>query len=170
MQQSLVFPDAPPPWVRLAYADIGTEETLDNGKLNPKVRDYFLHTTFPWALINRKTAWCAAAMCAWLERSGFRSPHSASSLAFLTWGEPCDPLFFGSVLVFSRPVSGTQPGNYGHVTLSVGHDERDYHCLGGNQRNSVCIAEYQKPRLLGARLPLGFAKLHGLASHGNALK
>lgn len=154
-----LLPENAPPWLKLAHADLGTPE-LKNGELNPKVKAYFEHTNYPPQRVFKTTPWCSAAACAWFERAGFRSPRSASSLSWLSWGEPCDPLEIGALLIFSRPVAGTAPDRYGHNALSLGAasnaSDADYMVLGGNQGNMVCLDFRPKVRLLGARLPVDY--------------
>lgn len=54
---------------------------------------------------------------------------------------------YGAVMVFERgPTSG-------HVGFAVGQDASSYFVLGGNQRDSVIVAEIAKGRLLGTRWP-----------------
>jgi uncharacterized protein (TIGR02594 family) len=113
--------------------------------LNPKVRAYFKYTRFPAKLVNKKTAWCAAALCAWLERAGIRSPRSARAADFRTYGaavaladaQPGDIVYF--------PPHNPDAGGSGHITVFEAWETDALGkllCLGGNQSNSVCVKTY----------------------------
>lgn len=137
-----------------ARKDDGLRELVD-GELNPKVRAFFTHTRFPMKLVNKKTAWCAAAVCAWLERAGIRSPRSARAADFKGYGtavelaaiQPGDLVFF--------PPTNPDAGGSGHITVFVRWDGRKLSCFGGNQSNMACEKPYSADGAVVRRPPSG---------------
>jgi uncharacterized protein (TIGR02594 family) len=141
------------PWLVEAEKDLGIRE-LVAGELNPNVRAYFKHTRFPPSMITKKTAWCAAAICAWLERSGTRSPRTARAADFARFGvavelDRAEP---GDIVVFGK--ADPDAGGSGHVALFVERRGDVLDVLGGNQGNRVCIAERPVARVVAVRRPL----------------
>lgn len=63
-----------------------------------------------------------------------------------TFGKLTKTPELGDILTFKREGGG-------HVALYVGEDDTAYHCLGGNQSDSVCITRIAKSRLYQARTP-----------------
>lgn len=91
--------------------------------------------------------WCGLFMAVVATRAGKSVP--ASPLWALNWanfGESGGQPELGDVLVFVRP-------NGGHVGLYIGESDTTYHVLGGNQADSVCIAQIEKVRLYAVRQP-----------------
>lgn len=96
--------------------------------------------------------WCGLFMAVVAKRAGkeiVRDP-----LWALNWGNfgthVTEPML-GDVLIFTRTTSDGKKA--GHVGLYVGEDEDDYHVLGGNQSDCVCITKKLKQRLYVARRP-----------------
>ena len=157
------------PWMRIAHLYRGTPE-LKGGSLHPDVRHFFDATTYPRMLVTRITPWCSAFACSCLERSGYKSPHSARARAFLGWGIGLAEPVFGSVLVFARG-----PGKLsGHVafadhdpTLTAGLVS----AFGGNQHNAVCPMRRSFGDVIGIRWPLAadlpVGAIQGRVGHAN---
>jgi uncharacterized protein (TIGR02594 family) len=95
------------------------------------------------------TAWCAAFVNASLAKSGGEGTGKLNARSFLDWGQKVDDPQKGDVAVFSR---GDPNGWQGHVGFfdSMNADGT-IKVLGGNQGNSVSIANYSKDKLLGFR-------------------
>jgi uncharacterized protein (TIGR02594 family) len=131
----------------LALADVGTLEVRGPGH-NPKILEYFKDAGFP-AIQDDETAWCAAAMGAWLKRAGYRPSGKLTARSYLDWGDdvPRSEMRKGDILIFARGSSTWQ----GHVTFLHRDAGTFLECLGGNQQNSVNIGRYQKSKLLGVR-------------------
>ena len=55
--------------------------------------------------------------------------------------------YLGDVLVFVR-------NGGGHVSIYIAEDETAYHCLGGNQSDSVTITRILKSRCVAIRRPV----------------
>lgn len=141
------------PWLTEAHKDLGLRE-LVAGDLNPEVRAYFRHTRFPPALITKKTAWCAAAICAWLERAGCRSPRTARAADFARYGTAVELQHAqpGDIVVFGK--ADPDAGGSGHVALlQKRKSETEWAVLGGNQNQRVCIALRPVARVVAVRRP-----------------
>lgn len=95
------------------------------------------------------TAWCAAFVNATLQQSGMEGTGSNMARSYLDWGQPVDQPQRGDVAVFSR---GDPNGPYGHVGFFEGYNpDGTIRVLGGNQGDSVSIANYSPNALLGFR-------------------
>lgn len=137
-----------PPWALIALQDVGVTE-IAGPESNDRVVQMHSHTKLN--AHDDETAWCAAAVCCWLEESGYDSPKSARAKDFLLWGKEVLKPELGCVMVFKRIVS---PGvEAGHVGLYMGETYDQYWLLGGNQSNQVKYQLYPKSLFLSARLP-----------------
>ncbi|WP_407046133.1 CHAP domain-containing protein [Mesorhizobium abyssinicae] len=109
---------------------------------NPIIVAFFAATdTEPFE--GDQTAWCAAFACWTLKRAGHKSPHSAGSKAFRSWGAPTDDPKVGDLAVFKNK---THPLN-GHVAYFdgwVGADRKQFWCLGGNQRDTLGRVKFSR--------------------------
>jgi uncharacterized protein (TIGR02594 family) len=144
------------PWLRTAKRFNGLREIDDQGELSPAVTEFFLCTRFPPALVNKRTPWCAAFVCAVLEQHGIAHPRSARARDFLGWGQELLYPVPGAVLVFERG----QMGKQGHVAFCdlelATWNQSTVRVLGGNQDNAVCSRRYEVENLLSARWPVGW--------------
>lgn len=149
-----------PPWLVEAQRDLGMRE-LVAGALNPAVAAMFHHTDYPRDLVNKKTPWCAAAVCAWLERAGVRSPRTARAANFARYGsevalEHAQP---GDIVVFGKV--DPDAGGSGHVALFWQRRGELVDVIGGNQRDRVCIAPRPVMRIVAIRRPTQAAGVDG---------
>ena len=141
-----------PKWVANAMNDVGISEI--KGK-DHNARILKMHSYTSLKAHDDETAWCSAAVCAWLEESGIRSPKSARSLDFLKWGVALEKPSLGCVLVFKRIVApDTGEVQAGHVGLYVGEENEYYWVLGGNQSDRVTYQRWPKNLLISARMPV----------------
>jgi len=145
-------PDAPA-WFAKAWADKGTRE-FKGKRHNPKVVAYFKDAGFS-AVKDDETAWCAAAVNAWIERSGHVGSKSLAAKSFMKWGMACKPRV-GCVVVLHR---GDPKGWQGHVGLYAGETATHVLLLGGNQGDAVSVSKFPKSRVMpdGYRWPKGAA-------------
>jgi uncharacterized protein (TIGR02594 family) len=95
------------------------------------------------------TPWCAAFINAIEKSIGHPGTGMLNARSFLTYGKKVDieDAQPGDIVVFKRGDSLWE----GHVTYYVSQDMTSIKCLGGNQGNCVCYANYPKNRLLGVR-------------------
>jgi uncharacterized protein (TIGR02594 family) len=143
-----------PEWMKLAARDVGVRE-LPGVAVHPRIAEYYTHTRLGGMPNDDETAWCSAAMCTWMEESGYKSTRSAKARSWLGWGDPIKLPKLGCVVVFSR---GDPAKEQGHVGLFCELDTLAGHImlLGGNQRGgggSVSFSRYPRARLLGFRWP-----------------
>jgi len=161
------------PWVDVAMADIGLQE-IPGPQHNARVVEMFRKAGHAW-VDDDETAWCAAAMSAWLEESGTPSPKTLGARQFLKWGRAIDEPVPGCIVVMWR---GSPNGWQGHVGIYMGEAQggRAIRVLGGNQKNGVNVAEFSKRRkyrgkyydaVLGYRMPRKRLKTQ-IASAGSA--
>lgn len=135
------------PWYKWASNEIGTNETH-----NPqRVTFYHSNTSLKKEDWKPSTSWCASFVSSALSETGYKSPRTAWARTFLTYGKKLSDPTLGCIMVFER----NDPGGDSHVTFWTGKETEDsYHCLGGNQANSVCVRAYPKKDFLGAAWPI----------------
>ena len=137
-----------PLWLTKAREMLGTKETpgpLDN----PAVVRLYAEAGHP-EVDDDETAWCAAFVNAMLGRAGVQGTDSLLARSFLKWGHPLRVPQPGCIVVFKRGSSTWQ----GHVAFYIGDGPGIIRVLGGNQRNSVSIANYRDADWLAYRWPV----------------
>ncbi len=136
------------PHFKLAESEIGTKE-IKGDRDNPEIVRMFADVGHS-QIDNDETAWCAAAVGSWLERSGIPSTGALNARSYLNWGTPIDleDAQPGDIVVFYR---GDPKGWQGHVGLYVAHTATTVDVLGGNQGDMVQVKAYARERLLGVR-------------------
>lgn len=149
----LAFNDLPR-WMQYAFADYGTEEVA-GPKANARIVEYHQHTSLKAG--SDEVPWCAAFVCAMLEKAGFKSTRKANAKSYLTFGEELPGPKVGAIAVLNR---GTDPAS-GHVGFVVGFNSNSVYLLGGNQSNMVRVSSFQRWRVLQYRWPV--EKLPALA-------
>ncbi len=93
-------------------------------------------------------AWCGLFMAVVAKRAGKDVPKDPLwALNWRKFGRKVDRPMLGDVLTKNRKGGG-------HVTLYVGEDATHYHCLGGNQSDSVNITRVAKTESWGFNRPL----------------
>ena len=136
-----------PIWLQCARKELGVKET--KGKTHTKrILDYHQATTLK--ATDDETAWCSAFVCWCLEACGIKSTRSAAARSYLSFGKRISEPTVGCIVVFQRGDSAWQ----GHVGFVVGWDKTSISCLGGNQKDSVCIEKYPRSKVLGFRMPV----------------
>ncbi len=135
-------PLADPPWLVEARRWEGVKETPGSSH-NPKIIE--LHSYAKNKYKSELIAWCSSAMCAWLERSGFRSTDSewANSYAESPYFTKLSSPLHGCIVVIDWP----EPAG-GHVALLDLKSKGELPLFGGNQGNAVNVTDY------------GYAKRH----------
>ncbi|MGW8135774.1 TIGR02594 family protein [Sphingomonas zeae] len=141
--------DPLPRMVAEALKIFGTQEKLGSGD-NPVILEWAQEVGGNVAQSYRADSipWCGLTMAVVARRAGKTPP--VNPLWALNWrnfGQPSGQPDLGDVIVFTR-------NGGGHVGLYIGEDATDYHVLGGNQGDRVCILAYSKERFLEARRPL----------------
>lgn len=89
------------------------------------------------------TSWCACSVNAAEREAGNPGNGHLNAQSFKTYGKAVnvDDAVEGDIVVFHFPFDNAWQG---HVTYFVSWDDADnkVKCLGGNQSNMVCYAEY----------------------------
>lgn len=122
-------------------------------KTHSKAIGAFLKKSAGVSIDPAKTAWCAAFINGLMGATGREGTGKLNARSFLNYGTPTNKPTEGDIVVIKR-------GNeawMGHVGLYMGEvtkgGKKYIKILGGNQNNSVSIAEYPADRLLGYRKP-----------------
>jgi uncharacterized protein (TIGR02594 family) len=95
------------------------------------------------------TPWCGIAMAGILDECGLGHAIPKGPAAAISWlqcGVPCEPKP-GAIAVFPRT-----SGN--HVTVIKAIDGHTWHCVGGNQSDSICTAAFDGRTARGTRWPI----------------
>ena len=143
-----------PQWLTEAREDIGVAE-IKGIEHNPRVLRLWRDAHIP-RVVDDETAWCAAAVGAWLERALIRSTRAANAMSYKTWGldvfeSGALAVPLGAILVKPRPGSDWM----GHVTLAVGVTRDGLVCgLGGNQKDRVGIDTFDPKVFVAGRWPI----------------
>lgn len=107
------------------------------------------------------TAWCAAFVNASLSQAGIEGTGKLNARSYLDWGQEVSNPQRGDIAVFSR---GDPNGWQGHVGFFDGYNQDgSIRVLGGNQGDSVSIANYDANSLLGFRRAPGEQPTNALA-------
>ena len=149
--------DFMPDWMTIALEECGRGVIEVAGvKANPRILMYLASTGLKGTklALTDSTAWCSAFACWVMEKAGRRSPRSAAARSWLSWGQPIQLPRPGCIVVFDR--ADPNNPNAAHVAFyfSSTTNANVINVLGGNQRNRVCVAPYDKARVLGYRWPI----------------
>jgi hypothetical protein len=138
-------PVAPEPWAVWMRSHIGEVERTGSP---PSDFDkmIFSHTTFG-DLNGQMESGCAATICAALELTGYKSPHSAAALSFVKYGTPCS-IMPGAICVFNFG------GGDHHVSICESVDGGFGIFLGGNQSHYLQRATYPLSAVIAVRWPV----------------
>jgi len=138
-------------WVEIARKDeaAGVAE-IPGGADHPRIVEYNRYVKY--GTPGDDEAWCAKCVNAWFEEAGIKGTNSARARWFETWGVALHSPIPGCVVVYWR---GNPNSGSGHVHLYEREDETHIYGRGGNQSNKVCVAPYEKDRVLCFRWPAG---------------
>jgi uncharacterized protein (TIGR02594 family) len=144
------------PWLNEARALIGLKE-IKGREHEPKILKLWSDAGLSYS--DDETAWCAGFVGGCLARAKVKPSGSPAARSYLHWGRSVKDSKLelippGAVLVFERPPNAWE----GHVGFAVGYTADGFlKVLGGNQSDSVSIADIIVGRLLDARWPVEFA-------------
>lgn len=138
------------PWFDAALRELGTHEIVGK-RHNPRIVQY--HQSTRLKAKDDETAWCSSFLNWCFEQAGLLGTQSAAAASWCEWGQPCH-VHEDAVVVFGKhdpDAKGT-----GHVALVDHLDDDGEHVwvLGGNQRNSVCVARRRISDIVACRWPL----------------
>ncbi len=159
MPESLAIPElgilngvTGPDWLRRAIHDLARFDIIEipGDEHHPRILEYHSHTNLK--ATQDEVAWCSAAVCCWLEESGFQSTRSAAARSFEKYGETLEVPLPGAIAVYWR--GRTPQGWQGHVGLWLARASRTHDLIvGGNQSNTVGLQTYPTRRLLCWKWP-----------------
>ena len=140
-----------PRWLQLARQDLGVREVPGSGS-NPAIMRAWRYCDYD-PPNGDETAWCSAKACEWVERAGLPSTRAPNARSWMKWGHELKKPRLGCIVVFWR---GSPTDWRGHVALYLGSGSRPgtVRVIGGNQSNSVSIAEYSAAQVLSFRWPV----------------
>jgi len=137
-----------PEWLKIARAEIGVKE-IPGPKHHPRILDY-LSTVAKGRHKKDEIPWCSAFVNWCMIRDLKLGTDEALARSWLQWGKPLDIPQLGCIVVMRRGTSSWQ----GHVGFWLGELEPAwFHCLGGNQKDSVRVSRYATSKVLGYRWP-----------------
>lgn len=146
-----------PIWLEHALKDEGVREV--RGGENPRIIEMHDHCTLHAK--EDEIAWCAAAVCCWLEECGIPSTKSAAARSFLSWGKELPEPKEGCICIIQQRQVGTDSATGStsgyHVGLWLGQDAERVYLWGGNQSDSVKKSGFglKSYRVCGYRWPEG---------------
>lgn len=135
-----------------ALGFIGHEE-IDGPNSDDQILAW-IRSMFPGWEDDSTIAWCSVFLCMVAnnvcaenpQENGHKTPGMARS--WLSVGEVVDKPLPGDICILWR---GSPKGEKGHVGLYCNTIKDRVYLLGGNQSDSVCVADYAKNRILGFR-------------------
>lgn len=141
----------PPPWFKIAMAEIGVREVKGN-KHNPRIGQY--HSATIGAGVKHladETPWCSSFVNWCMTRCSYNGTRSKRARSWLEWGEELEQPRRGCIVVLSRGPAALGLGHVGFFDERLGDLVR---LLGGNQGNRVSVAGYAADRILSYRWPV----------------
>lgn len=137
-----------PPWLVVARGFIGLKE-VKGPKHNSTIVDWLNELGAWWS--NDEVPWCGILPAICFKRTGYDIPtYYMRAKAWVEWGVRIHNPVLGCVVVFDRAGGG-------HVGLVVGIDNKgNPWVLGGNQKDTVSIALFDRQRVIAYRLPKGW--------------
>lgn len=136
-----------PDWIVEARRHLGVAETP--GPRHTPIIQSWLHKLRAWWQ-DDETPWCGVFVAACMDTVGLKLPKNwMRAKAWSEWGSRLSAPVTGCIVVFER-----QGG--GHVGFVVGRTATgNLMVLGGNQGNKVCIAAFDRSRVVGYYWPPG---------------
>lgn len=134
------------PWMKLAKELIGTKEAPgdeDNQTIIQWARDLGIIKDYN----SDSIPWCGLFMSHIMSEIGEDVPDVPLwALSWKSYGTRITDSAYGAILVFKRAGGG-------HVGFYVSEDDDNYHVLGGNQNDMVCIKKVAKANCVAMRWP-----------------
>jgi len=135
-------------WIDEAERHIGLKEIVGK-ETNLTIKSWLSNLRAWWS--DDDTPWCGTFAAHCMKFAGYPIPkHWYRAKDWLSWGHSVIEPVYGCVAVFTRDGGG-------HVGFVVGKDSLGrIMVLGGNQDNAVSIKPFDKSRVAGYRLPVGY--------------
>lgn len=135
------------PWVIEAAKHVGLKE-IPGKEHNATIVNWLVRLNAWWR--DDEVPWCGTFVAHCFQVSRISLPPAwYRAKAWANWGTPLNSPVFGCVVVFERSGGG-------HVGFVVGQDKAGrLMVLGGNQRDAVNVAPFDRARVLAYRWPDG---------------
>lgn len=130
-------------WAKKEWAQ-NIRELPSKEQNNPRILWYHSLTTL--RATDDETPWCSSFMCAAAFSAAFKSTRSAAAKSWLGYGVEGNGSI-GDIVIFSR--AGGHHVAFVHKVYKPG--DKNICVLGGNQGNSVSVANYKAENLLAFR-------------------
>lgn len=138
-----------PEWLKVAKLDLGIREIAGPAS-NPEIMRYWSACDYD-PPDGDETAWCSAAANYWMQKAGVPGTRLPNARSWERWGSEIKSPKPGCVVVFWR---GSPTAWTGHVAFYIGPGKPGFiKVIGGNQKNGVCVAEYEERQVLSYRWP-----------------
>jgi uncharacterized protein (TIGR02594 family) len=140
-----------PLWLSNARSELGTKE-FPGTPDNPRIIKYWVDANLAGVADGQdEVPWCAAFVGSMLHRANQQGSGKANARSYSTWGRNLLSPVLGCVVVLSRPPNAWQ----GHVGFYVSSDraKRLIRIIGGNQSDSVSVADFSIDRIVSLRWP-----------------
>lgn len=138
-------------WLNVAKKEIGVKEFPGDAD-NPRIVEY--HATTAYGSTEDETPWCSSFVNWCIEQCGLEGTRNVAAQSWLHWGRPVFVPTNGAVTILWRTAPSSGKGHVGFFMGEHPTNSSYLMLLGGNQGDSVCIAAYEKKRVLGFRMPL----------------
>lgn len=133
-------------FLQTAFSEMHIREVKGKNH-NPRILQYHAATSLKASA--DEIPWCSAFANWVVQKCGLQGTNSALARSWESWGETLKKPVPGCLVVLSR---GQDP-RFGHVGFYLYETKKTIAILGGNQKDSVSIAYYDKSRLVGYRGP-----------------
>jgi len=131
--------------INIALREYGHRE-IPGSKHNPEILKYFKDCGFN--VNDDETAGCSAFANWVAKETGYERSKKLNARSWLEVGEEIVEPELGDIVVFWRESKNSWKG---HVAFYINEVNDFIYTLGGNQGNMVCIAPYNKIKVLGYR-------------------
>ena len=138
------------PWLDKAIAELGTAEKPGKGS-NSRILDYRTMAHLAIGGDDSDVPWCAIFVNAMLAQAGVKTSGTALARSFTH--SPDFVMLDEPVVGCISVISSSRGPSSGHVFFYTGENGLFFQALGGNQDDSVCIAFFQKKKLVGHYWP-----------------
>ncbi len=139
------------PWMEIAGKEIGVKEFPGDAD-NPRIIEY--HATTTYGSKDDEVSWCSAFVNWCLENVGIEGTDNVGARSWLNWGTTIKKPVPGCITVLWRESPDSWKGHVGFYLADHPTHSNYILLLGGNQGDSVCVAAYEKTRILGFRWPI----------------
>jgi uncharacterized protein (TIGR02594 family) len=140
-----------PKWLDIARAELGTKE-IAGKEANPRILEYWKACDYK-SPKGDETAWCSVFVNFIMQQAGQGGTKQPNARSWEKYGKELKTPEYGCIAVLWR---GSKDGWQGHVAFYMGPGSKTgtIRLLGGNQGNSVSIADYPASQVLSYRWPV----------------